>query len=229
HGVTSMNERRALAGGANDALWHPQDIDHAPGQHLGGGTVDAYLSRTNPCRQQRSQLPQSRRERPRWIGVRRRLSHPRELNPELVMEPIQKIDVDPTQRVEYLNGCRIRLKNADPSRADFLFKGTHDRFEELFLRSDQPIDGAGAKTRRGRDVPDGGDFITSATELRSCHLTDVARFVIGIRVALVRPRLDDSVCGCEGAGAIQLRIAVRSAGEPLQQDSAEDRGGTGAV
>ena len=30
HGVTSMNERRTLPRGSNDALRHPQDIDHAP-------------------------------------------------------------------------------------------------------------------------------------------------------------------------------------------------------
>jgi hypothetical protein len=46
--VASMNERRTLPGGSNDVSWHPEDIDHAPRQHLGGGTVDADLSRLNP-------------------------------------------------------------------------------------------------------------------------------------------------------------------------------------
>src|SRR6185369_15189350 len=107
------------------------------------------------------------------IAVRRRLPHPRELNPELVVEPIQRVDVDPTQRIELLNGRRIRLKNTNPSRADFLFKGTHDRREQLFLRPDQAIDGADAEARRGRDVPNGSGFITSAAKFRSCHLTNM--------------------------------------------------------
>src|SRR5215470_18702612 len=140
-----MNERRALPGRANDAFWHPQDIDHASGQHFGGGTVDAYLSRTKPGGQQRFQLPKARRKRPGWTGIRRRLSHPRELNPELVMEAIQRIDVDPTERVEFLYGRRVRLKNADPSPANLLFEGTHDRREERFLRTDQAVDGTDAK------------------------------------------------------------------------------------
>src|SRR5215470_4594706 len=86
------------------------------------------------------------------------------------------------------------------------------------------MDGAGAKARCGCDVPDGGDFVTSATELRSRHPTDVSGLVFRVGFALVGPRLDDLVCGCEGTGAIQLRITVWSAGETLQQDSAEERG-----
>ena len=90
----------------------------------------------------------------------------------------------------------------------FSLERTHDRREELFLRTGQPIDGADAEVRRGRDVPDGGDFVTSATELGSCHLADVGRLVFGIGLALVGPRLDDLVCGREGTGAIQLRVAA---------------------
>jgi hypothetical protein len=140
------------------------------------------------------------------------------------MEPIQRIDVDPTQRVEFLNRRRIRLKNADPSGAHFLFERTHDRREEIFLRTDQAMDGADAKARCGRDVPDRGDFVASATEFRPCHPTDVGRFVIGIGFALITPCPDDFVCGCERARAIQLCIAVWPAREPLQQDAAEDLG-----
>jgi len=56
------------------------------------------------------------------VGRRRRLPHPGELNPELVGELIQRIDVDPAQRVQFLDRRRVRTQDANPARFDFLPK-----------------------------------------------------------------------------------------------------------